>query len=140
VKRSSVGSDVVGEVAAFSAAEGQGIVVDGDQRAYRFHCTQITGGARSISAGTPVRFDVVAGHLGQWEASRLRAVGGDSFLCAVCAAPVEGRSGTYEICPVCGWEDDPVQYDDPAYADGANAISLADARSAWDTAAAGAEG
>ena len=37
--------------------------------------------------------------------------------------------GSYEICPVCFWEDDPVQdQDDPLFAGGANAISLASAR------------
>jgi len=36
--------------------------------------------------------------------------------------------GSYEICPVCFWEDDPVQNDDPSFAGGANAACLADAR------------
>ena len=36
--------------------------------------------------------------------------------------------GSYEICPVCYWEDDPVQYDDPNYYGGANIVSLSKAR------------
>jgi hypothetical protein len=36
--------------------------------------------------------------------------------------------GSYEICPVCFWEDDPVQNDDPSFTGGANATCLADAR------------
>lgn len=40
----------------------------------------------------------------------------------------EAPPGTYAICPVCGWEDDPVQFDDPGYSGGANRMSLADAR------------
>ena len=32
--------------------------------------------------------------------------------------------GTYEICPVCFWEDDPLQYDNPDYKGGANKNSL----------------
>ena len=36
--------------------------------------------------------------------------------------------GTYLICRVCGWEDDPVQFDDPDYTGGANRVSLAEAR------------
>lgn len=36
--------------------------------------------------------------------------------------------GTYEICPVCYWEDDPVQFEDPLYAGGANRVSLIQAR------------
>lgn len=36
--------------------------------------------------------------------------------------------GTYELCPVCLWEDDDVQFDDPNYAGGANSESLSAAR------------
>ena len=36
--------------------------------------------------------------------------------------------GTYEVCPVCGWEDDPVQFKDETYAGGANKVSLVQAR------------
>jgi hypothetical protein len=35
---------------------------------------------------------------------------------------------SYEICPVCFWEDDPVQNRDPEYAGGANHTSLNEAR------------
>lgn len=34
----------------------------------------------------------------------------------------------YAICPVCYWEDDPVQFDDPDYVGGANNVSLNQAR------------
>ena len=38
----------------------------------------------------------------------------------------------YEICDVCGWEDDFVQADDPDYVGGANGdISLNQAREQW---------
>ena len=36
--------------------------------------------------------------------------------------------GSYEICEVCFWEDDPVQHDDPNYEGGANSPSLAQAK------------
>ena len=36
--------------------------------------------------------------------------------------------GSYELCPVCWWEDDGVQYDDPYYRGGANTPSLNEAR------------
>lgn len=36
----------------------------------------------------------------------------------------EEPCGTFEICPVCYWEDDNVQNDDPSYEGGANGISL----------------
>jgi hypothetical protein len=40
----------------------------------------------------------------------------------------EPPSGTSEICPVCFWEDDLVQFNDPDYAGGANRVSLNEAR------------
>lgn len=36
----------------------------------------------------------------------------------------EEPPGTFQICPVCNWEDDNVQFDDPDYEGGANGISL----------------
>ena len=40
----------------------------------------------------------------------------------------EPPPGTYEICEVCFWEDDAVQFDDPDYTGGANTVSLRQAR------------
>ncbi len=37
-------------------------------------------------------------------------------------------SGTYDICPVCFWEDDAVQNEDPDFDGGANKPSLNQAR------------
>jgi hypothetical protein len=37
--------------------------------------------------------------------------------------------GTYEVCPVCLWEDDDVQSRDPSFSGGANKMSLTQARS-----------
>ena len=36
----------------------------------------------------------------------------------------EPPPGTYEICKVCFWEDDGVQFNDPDYEGGANEVSL----------------
>ncbi len=115
-----------GHVATFDVASGEGTVTDNDGT-WPFHCTQIANGARFIRVDTEVRFDIVAGLPGRWEATRIRSVGG-SFLCPVCAAVVDGDEGTYEICGLCGWEDDPVQRDDPSMAKGANELSLDEAR------------
>jgi hypothetical protein len=41
---------------------------------------------------------------------------------------VEKPPGTYAICPVCFWEDDPIQFADHDYDGGANRISLRQAR------------
>jgi hypothetical protein len=40
----------------------------------------------------------------------------------------EEPNGSYEICPVCFWEDDPVQGRDPSFAGGANKPSLNEAQ------------
>ena len=36
--------------------------------------------------------------------------------------------GTFEMCEVCWWEDDPVQFADPTYRGGANSPSLIEAQ------------
>lgn len=43
----------------------------------------------------------------------------------------EEERGGYEICGVCGWEDDFVQFRDPGYRGGANSESLDEARAAF---------
>ena len=40
----------------------------------------------------------------------------------------EQPSGTYDICPVCFWVDDPIQLIDEYYAGGANKVNLIQAR------------
>ena len=37
-------------------------------------------------------------------------------------------NGNYDICPVCFWEDDPIQLEDVEYEGGANRVSLVQAR------------
>jgi hypothetical protein len=51
-----------------------------------------------------------------------------SIDCPCCANKTLDGAGNHEICPVCFWEDDPVQRDDPAYPGGANRISLKQAK------------
>jgi hypothetical protein len=45
----------------------------------------------------------------------------------------EQPPGTFEICPVCRWEDDNIQGSDPEYAGGANVVSLREARENFRT-------
>jgi len=40
----------------------------------------------------------------------------------------DSRPGSFEICPVCFWEDDLVQFNDPKYEGGANRVSLLQAQ------------
>ena len=54
----------------------------------------------------------------------------DKYKCPCCENNTlyEKPPGTFEICPICNWEDDVVQYNDPTYAGGANEMCLNDAR------------
>jgi hypothetical protein len=52
------------------------------------------------------------------------------FPCPSCGYFTLGEQppGTYLICPVCSWEDDLVQFNDPDYQGGANVTSLNEAK------------
>lgn len=41
---------------------------------------------------------------------------------------IEDEPGHFDICPVCFWEDDPIQRDNIGYEGGANLTSLQEAR------------
>ena len=58
-----------------------------------------------------------------------------NYACPCCGYLTfdEEPPGTFEICPVCGWEDDEVQFRDPTYAGGANGVSLEEARKSFTT-------
>ena len=60
-----------GTVADFDAHVGRGTLRAEDGRELLFHCTQLLDGSRTIDVGALVRFDVVAGHGGKWEAARV---------------------------------------------------------------------
>jgi hypothetical protein len=47
-------------------------------------------------------------------------------ICACCGNDVlEDGNGSFEICPICGWEDDPLQNEHENVRGGANRDSLA---------------
>ena len=50
----------------------------------------------------------------------------EQYRCPCCGNLTlsEKPPGTFLICPVCFWEDDNVQFDDPEYEGGANEESL----------------
>ena len=52
------------------------------------------------------------------------------FQCPCCMNYTldEEPSDTYQICEVCYWEDDPVQFRNDNYTGGANKVSLKEAR------------
>lgn len=52
------------------------------------------------------------------------------YPCACCGflTMPESHYGTFEICPVCFWEDDNVQFNNIDFSGGANEESLREAR------------
>lgn len=51
------------------------------------------------------------------------------YTCPSCGYKVfDEPSGSYSICPICFWEDDYVQNNDPLYRGGANTVSLYEAQ------------
>lgn len=49
-------------------------------------------------------------------------------LCCGYVTLAEQAPGTFEICPVCGWEDDNLQAENPTLSGGANEVSLEEAQ------------
>lgn len=52
----------------------------------------------------------------------------EGFVCPVCGKFTFEKLGDFEICAVCGWENDKVQFLDPDFRGGANSMSLNEAR------------
>lgn len=50
------------------------------------------------------------------------------LLCPCCEEGTFSECDSFEICIICGWEDDPVQRADPAFSGGTNVENLNDAR------------
>lgn len=55
----------------------------------------------------------------------------DLNLCPVCRRYYFSNTNSYEICPICNWEDDRLQTIDPNLKEGANKLSLNEARKAF---------
>ncbi|MGM7637493.1 CPCC family cysteine-rich protein [Bacillus sp. Hm123] len=52
------------------------------------------------------------------------------YTCPCCGYKTleEEPPGTYDVCEICFWEDDIVQFNDPDYEGGANEVSLRQAQ------------
>lgn len=52
------------------------------------------------------------------------------YTCPCCGYKTldEMPPGTYDICEICFWEDDGIQFDNPDYRGGANHVSLREAQ------------
>jgi hypothetical protein len=51
--------------------------------------------------------------------------------CPVCGEYEFRLKSDYDVCDVCGWENDGLQMAKPDYDGGANALSLNEARAEW---------
>ena len=122
--------DLVGTIGSFDPVAGLGVVHFDDHASAPFHATAIDDGSRTIGVGAAVRASL-APSLGGTREVRSIALLAPSFQCPVCRHAVDGAVDSYEICPCCGWEDDPVQRNDPSYGGGANVSSLDEARAHW---------
>jgi hypothetical protein len=54
----------------------------------------------------------------------------EKYTCPCCGYKTldEEPPGTFDICPICFWEDDRVQFNDPDFKGGANDVSLREAQ------------
>jgi hypothetical protein len=57
-------------------------------------------------------------------------MGSATFTCPCCGhrALDEEPPGTFEVCSICFWEDDAIQFRDPDYRGGANIVALREAQ------------
>ena len=63
---------MTGQVVAFDERRGLGTIESPDGTRFPFHCTRIVDGSRTLDVKAAVTFDVVPGHLGQWEAAAIK--------------------------------------------------------------------
>jgi cold shock CspA family protein len=68
-------AEATGVVAAFDEPRGRGTVRAAGGDEVPFHCTAIADGTRTITVGQAVRFRLVPGLLGRWEADALAPLG-----------------------------------------------------------------
>ena len=55
-------------------------------------------------------------------------MGNNKRACQCCGFLTLDPDGIHDICPVCFWEDDPVQAEDPDFSGGANELNLREAQ------------
>jgi cold shock CspA family protein len=60
-----------GRVVEFDVAQGLGVIEGTDGSRLSFHCTQLADGGREVPVGAEVRYDIVPGSAGVWEAAAI---------------------------------------------------------------------
>jgi cold shock CspA family protein len=63
-----------GRVVELDARKGRGVVESNDGVPLPFHCTQVSDAGGPVDVGAEVRYEVVPGRLGVWEAAALELV------------------------------------------------------------------
>jgi|LGVF01.2.fsa_nt_gb hypothetical protein len=53
------------------------------------------------------------------------------MICPVCEEYEFEESSDYDICDICGWENDGLQNDDPDYWGGANSLSVNESKKVY---------
>lgn len=95
---------------------------------YAFSCTSVTGkmiGYFFITLGA----NLVGGVLVSLIPLIKKRDEPKKYKCPCCGYyTFDKKERTYDICPVCFWEDDPEQYANPLMPNGANHVALATAR------------
>ena len=54
-----------------------------------------------------------------------------AHICPVCGQYEFEEYGSFDICPICNWEDDSLQLEMPNYSGGATRLSLNEYRKKW---------
>lgn len=62
---------MTGTVTEFDDAAGLGVITADDGTTYRFHCTAIADGTRTIAPDTAVAFEARPARNGRWEATAI---------------------------------------------------------------------
>ncbi len=71
-----------GVVTAFDTAIGLGQIAGADEAMVGFHCVAIANGSRTVDVGTDVRYRLVAGLHGRWEAAGIGPAAGFTPIAA----------------------------------------------------------
>ena len=53
-------------------------------------------------------------------------------MCKCCGKYELDSNSLFQVCPICGWESDPVQENEPNYSGGANEKSLNEYKKEWE--------
>jgi cold shock CspA family protein len=61
-------------VVEFDGMRGLGAVEGDDGTSHDFHCTRIADGTRTVRVGARVRYEIVPGSLGRWEAADIEVI------------------------------------------------------------------